>query len=71
MIGIKAIGTYLPNVRTSNFDRMDKFGMSASFVRDKIGFTQVAQKFPEQETSDLCVKAWKNLLTTGIYPADI
>jgi hypothetical protein len=53
MIGIKAIGTYLPDVRTSNFDRMDKFGMTASFVRDKIGFTQVAQKYPDQETSDL------------------
>jgi hypothetical protein len=45
MIGIKAIGTYLPDVRTSNFDRMDKFGMTASFVRDKIGFTQSVGKF--------------------------
>jgi 3-oxoacyl-[acyl-carrier-protein] synthase-3 len=62
MIGIKAIGTYLPAARTSNLERMDKFGMTASFVREKIGFTQVAKKAPEQETSDLCVKAWENLL---------
>jgi len=61
MIGIKAIGTYLPDARTSNLERMDKFGMTASFVRDKIGFTQVAKKAPEQETSDLCVNAWDNL----------
>lgn len=61
MIGIKAIGTYLPDARTSNLERMDKFGMTASFVRDKIGFTQVAKKAPEQETSDLCVNAWENL----------
>ena len=70
MIGIKAIGTYLPDVRTSNFDRMDKFGMTASFVRDKIGFTQVAQKYPDQETSDLCVKAWENLQEQGQISAD-
>ena len=70
MIGIKAIGTYLPDVRTSNFDRMDKFDMTASFVRDKIGFTQVAQKAPEQETSDLCIKAWENLQGQGLISAD-
>ena len=70
MIGIKAIGTYLPDVRTSNFKRMDKFGMTASFVRDKIGFTQVAQKYTEQETSDLCVKAWDNLQEQGQISKD-
>ena len=41
MIGIKSIGTYLPEVRISNFERMEKFGMTDSFVRDKIGFTHV------------------------------
>ena len=70
MIGIKAIGTYLPDARTSNFDRMDKFGMTASFVNDKIGFTQVAIKAPEQETSDLCVKAWENLQELESISAD-
>ena len=70
MIGIKAIGTYLPDSRTSNFDRMDKFGMTASFVNDKIGFTQVAKKAPEQETSDLCVKAWENLQELESISAD-
>ena len=70
MIGIKAIGTYLPDARTSNFDRMDKFGMTASFVNDKIGFTQVAKKAPEQETSDLCVKAWENLQELESISAD-
>ena len=61
MIGIKAIGTYLPEVRTSNFDRMKKFDMTESFVKHKIGFTDVAIKAPEHETSDLCVKAWEDL----------
>jgi len=61
MIGIKAIGRYLPEARTSNFDRMKKFGMTESFVKHKIGFTQVAIKSSEEETSDLCVKAWEDL----------
>ena len=62
MIGIKAIGTYLPEKRISNFDRIEKFDMTESFIREKIGFTEVALKDPEQKTSDLCVKSWKNLL---------
>ena len=61
MIGIKRIGTYLPKARTSNFERMKKFGMTESFVREKIGFAEVALKAPEQEPSDLCVKAWEHL----------
>ena len=72
MIGIKAIGTYLPEIRTSNFDRMEKFGMTESFVKQKIGFTKVAIKAPEHETSDLCVKAWENLQHNhSITPDDI
>ena len=62
MIGIKAIGTYLPEKRISNFDRIQKFNMTESFVREKIGFTKVALKSANQETSDLCVKAWVNLI---------
>ena len=53
MIGIKAIGTFLPEARTSNFDRMNKFVMTESFVEHKIGFKEVAIKSPEHETSDL------------------
>ncbi len=61
MIGIKGIGVYLPELRHSNFSRMERFGMTESFINDKIGFTALAQKSPEDETSDLCVHAWKDL----------
>ena len=70
MIGIKAIGTYLPDARTSNFERMEKFGMTASFVSDKIGFEQVAKKGVDQDTSDLCVQAWENLQNQVSISAD-
>ena len=61
MIGIYAIGSYLPFERTSNFRNLEKFDMNESFVRDKIGFTELAKKSIKEETSDLCVKAWSNL----------
>ncbi len=61
MIGINSIGTYLPKKRESNFDNLKKFEMNESFVREKIGFTKLAKKSITQETSDLCVQAWKNL----------
>ena len=50
MIGIKGTGIYLPETRYSNFDRMEQFGMTEDFVRDKIGFTKLARKDPEQTT---------------------
>ena len=61
MIGINAIGSYLPTERTSNFQNLDKFDMNEAFVRDKIGFTELAKKSIKQETSDLCIKALSNL----------
>jgi len=61
MIGINAVGTYLPEDRTSNLKSLEKFDMNESFVHEKIGFTELAKKSLEQETSDLCVQAWQNL----------
>ena len=61
MIGIKGTGIYLPEKRLSNFDRLEKFGMTEDFVREKIGFTKLAIKDSAHETSDLCMLAWKDL----------
>ncbi|WP_417372061.1 ketoacyl-ACP synthase III [Gelidibacter japonicus] len=63
MIGIKNIGTYIPETRVSNFDRKEEFGIDDSFIVDKIGIQSVAKKAEDEETSDLCVKAFQNLLT--------
>ena len=69
MIGIKGTGIYLPETRYSNFDRMEQFGMTEDFVRNKIGFTKLARKDPEQITSDLCMLAWEDLKKS--YPVDL
>jgi len=61
MIGIRAIGTYITQNKLSNYDRQDEFSITPEFIENKIGFKALAQKSPEEETSDLCVKAFENL----------
>lgn len=61
MIGIKEIGTYLPEQRISNYDRLEKFETNADFIENKIGIVEVSLKSDGEETSDLGVKAFQNL----------
>lgn len=62
-VGIKAVGTYIPGGRVDNIARCADFGKDANFVENKIGFKQLSRKAPDEETSDLCVKAYDDLLT--------
>lgn len=62
MIGITKIGTYIPEVRQSNLDLLDIFETNESFIREKIGVVQRAIKEPEQKSSDLCIRAFDDLL---------
>ncbi len=61
MIGIEAIGTYLPMGRVDNTTRLDFFGIDKKFLEEKTGMLKVAIKSPNEETSDLCVQAYSNL----------
>ncbi len=61
MIGIKAIGTYLPAGRIDNLTRLDEFGIDKKFLEEKTGMLEVAIKSHDEETSDLCVQAYNNL----------
>lgn len=63
MIGIQNIGTYLPEQRRSNFDLKEKFDLDDHFIQNKIGFTSVALKTVDEDTSDLCVAAFRDLET--------
>ena len=57
MIGIGAIGSYVPERRIANRERLAEFAVTEQFVTEKIGFQAVARKDAAEETSDLCVKA--------------
>lgn len=72
MLGIQAIGTYLPEVRINNMDRIAEFERDASFVHEKIGFYNLRRKPENYETSDMCVEAYKDLLKScNLDPSEI
>src|SRR3546814_703683 len=63
MLGIQCIASYIPNERQSNLDpsALAAFGINEDFVRSKIGVVNRAVKDPGEDTSDLALKALKNL----------
>jgi 3-oxoacyl-[acyl-carrier-protein] synthase-3 len=72
MIGIAEIGTYLPEQEIDNLNRIDEFEIDETFLREKTGMLKLSVKEPEEDTSDLCSKAFYDLQQkTGIDPLDI
>jgi 3-oxoacyl-[acyl-carrier-protein] synthase-3 len=61
MIGIQAIGSYLPDSIIDNSSRAVFFKTETDFIIDKIGFEFLRRKNREDDTSDLCVFAWNDL----------
>lgn len=61
MLGIEEIGFYIPSEKRSNYLRKEQFGIDDHFIEEKIGVKQVALKGPDEDTSDLCVKAFDEL----------
>lgn len=61
MIGIKEIGIYIPEEREFNKDKIDKHQIKESFIDDKIGFVSTTKKDKEEQASDLCIKAMRDL----------
>ncbi len=62
MIGIENLAVYLPAKRQSNSELMDKFSVTETFLEEKIGFTELARKLPDEKSSDLCCKAFAKLI---------
>lgn len=63
MIAITCIGTYLPENRVSNLELLDKFETDEAFIRDKIGVVRRAKKQPNEKASDLCIKAFEDMMS--------
>lgn len=62
MIGIKAIGCYVPEQFIDNLARVQEFGISEDFVKSKTGMVKLPRKRDDEETSDMCVAAFENLM---------
>lgn len=72
MLGIENIGSYIPAGRISNYARQEKFGIDEHFIEEKIGVKSVSRKGTEEETSDLCLKAFADLRArSGLEPSEI
>lgn len=72
MIAITHIGTYIPENKVSNLDLLEKFETDENFIRNKIGVVSRTKKEKEEKASDLCIKAFENLmLQTQIELEDI
>jgi len=61
MIGIEAIGSYIPESRIDNLLLMDKFDVDEEFLKLKTGMLSLSVKSESEETSDMCVSAFNNL----------
>lgn len=63
MLGIKQIASYIPQKKISNYDKKEQFVLDDDFIENKIGVRAHALKEKDEKASDLCVKAFENLLT--------
>ncbi|MGJ0484858.1 MAG: ketoacyl-ACP synthase III [Methylomicrobium sp.] len=61
MIGIETIGTYIPSGRIDNRKKTARFEVDEAFLREKTGALRVAVKADDEDTSDLCCKAFYDL----------
>jgi 3-oxoacyl-[acyl-carrier-protein] synthase III len=61
MIAIHAIASYVPESWQSNLEKQELFGVNESFLINKVGVERLALKAKEEETSDMCVKAYRAL----------
>jgi len=60
-LGIEEIGSYIPQAKISNYARKEQFAIDDHFIEQKIGVKSVSRKGPEEETSDLCLRAFADL----------
>lgn len=61
MLGIEEIGSYIPEKTISNIARGQLYGVEQAFIEDKIGVRRITVKDNDEDTSDLCVKAFESL----------
>lgn len=62
MIGIKRIGTYIPDYKVYNKDKLEKHNITLDYLENKIGIQSVARKNKEMTTSDMCVESFNALV---------
>ena len=63
MIGVEAIGKYIPEKRNCNILRKSDFDFDDDFLQLRLGIEKISEKEPSDETSDLCCLAMEDLIS--------
>jgi 3-oxoacyl-[acyl-carrier-protein] synthase-3 len=71
MIGIKNIEAYIPAARESNYEKKAAFAIDDEFIQEKIGVEQISRCAPDEQASDLCVKAYGALVDKTGFDAAV
>ena len=58
---LRGIGTYVPDARIDNSERIARFDYDPEALETKIGIRRTARRTAGEETSDLCVEAFRAL----------
>lgn len=61
MLGIAQISSFIPRMKLSNYEVKDKFNIDEPFIKEKLGFEYLSRKQKQENTSDLCIKAYEKL----------
>lgn len=56
------LGTYLPEGRINNLERLEEFEVDEDFIVKKTGVVSVSRKAEEETAVSMCLKAWESLL---------
>ena len=72
VIGIVAIGGYLPQTSIDNVARASEAGKTVEFITDKVGFRTLPRIAPQEGVVDICMKAFADLqLRSPFDPASV
>lgn len=72
MIGIEAVGSYIPARRDRNDVHTERFALAPGFIENKLGVIERPRRDDQEETSDMCVRAFEALRQKrGVHAADV
>jgi 3-oxoacyl-[acyl-carrier-protein] synthase-3 len=61
MLGIEAIGSYLPQTKVDNHEAGKRWDLKSDFIESKIGVIERLVKNADEDTSDMAIKAFEAL----------
>jgi len=70
MITISDIATYIPSGFQDNASRIEEFHVDQNFIETRIGVLRASRKGADEETSDMCVRAFETMQTARNIAAE-